>query len=89
MSDPAEAERARATVKVRARLSYRLSASVLNAAVLSSMIGAFVRVGPDGFWSAFAQGAPIGFATALPASLIVVPRVQRLVDRWFGIQAPE
>ncbi len=92
MTQPPPAERAQDTVKVRSRFRYRLLSSAINAAVLSSMIGAvgaLVRVGPDGFWTAFAQGAPVGFATALPASLLVVPVVQRLVDRLFGLDPPD
>ncbi|PXA98758.1 hypothetical protein DMC47_06860 [Nostoc sp. 3335mG] len=93
MPPPADQpQRAEATVKLRARFRYRLLTSVINAAILSSMIGAvgaLVRVGPVGFWDAFAQGAPIGFATALPASLLIVPVVQRFVDRLFGIDSPE
>ncbi len=92
MQHGSEQARARDTVKTRARFRYRLLASLINAAILSTMIGAvgaMVRVGPSGFWSAFVQGAPIGFATALPASLLVVPLVQRLVDRLFGIDPPE
>lgn len=79
-------------MKVRSRFRYRLISSVINALIFSSLIGAvsaLVRVGPAGFWGAFTQGAPIGFMTALPASLLVVPLVQRLVDRMFGVEAPE
>lgn len=92
MPNDTEQQQARETVKVRAKFRYRLLASAINALILSSMIGAvsaLVRVGPAGFWGAFAQGAPLGFATALPASLIVVPVVQRFVDRLFGIDPPE
>ncbi len=88
MDQDIAARRAREAVRVRARFRYRLTASAINAAILSSAIGAvgaLVRAGPHGFGAAFVQGAPIGFATALPASLLVVPLVQRLVDRWFGL----
>ncbi len=84
--------RAQETVKVRSRFRYRLTSSAINALIFSSLIGAvgaLVRVGPAGFWDAFMTGAPVGFATALPASLLVVPVVQRLVDRLFGVEAPE
>ncbi len=92
MDDASPPARAQETVKVRSRFRYRLTSSIINAVIFSSLIGAvsaLVRVGPDGFWDAFAQGAPIGFLTALPASLLVVPMVQKLVDRMFGIDAPE
>ncbi|MEH3041632.1 MAG: DUF2798 domain-containing protein [Sphingomonas paucimobilis] len=91
MNDASPPARAQETVKVRSRFRYRLTSSVINALIFSSLIGAvsaLVRVGPAGFWGAFTQGAPIGFATALPASLLVVPLVQRLVDRLFGIDPP-
>jgi len=87
MPDDTPDDRAQDVVQTRSRFRYRLLSSAINAAILSSLIGAvgaLVRVGPDGFWDAFAQGAPVGFATALPASLLVVPVVQRLVDRLFG-----
>ncbi len=92
MDDASPPARAQETVKVRSRFRYRLTSSAINALIFSSLIGAvgaLVRVGPAGFWDAFVQGAPVGFATALPASLLVVPVVQRLVDRLFGIDAPE
>lgn len=92
MNDASQRTRAQETVTVRSRFRYRLTSSVINALIFSSLIGAvsaLVRVGPAGFWSAFAQGAPIGFMTALPASLLVVPMVQRLVDHLFGIDPPE
>lgn len=92
MNDTSPPARAQETVKVRSRFRYRLTSSVINALIFSSLIGAVsarVRVGPAGFWDAFVQGAPIGFMTALPASLLVVPLVQRLVDRLFGIDPPE
>lgn len=78
-------------MKVRSRFRYRLTSSVINALIFSTLIGAvgaLVRVGPAGFWGAFTQGAPVGFLTALPASLLVVPLVQRLVDRLFDIHPP-
>lgn len=92
MQDASPPIRAQETVKVRSRFRYRLTSSAINALIFSSLIGAvsaLVRVGPAGFWGAFAQGAPIGFLTALPASLLVVPLVQKLVDRMFGIDPPE
>lgn len=76
---------------MRSRFRYRLTSSIISALIFSSLIGAvgaLVRVGPQGFWAAFLQGAPVGFATALPASLLVVPLVQKLVDRIFGIDPP-
>ena len=91
MQNASPPARAQETVKVRSRFRYRLTSSVINALIFSSLIGAvsaLVRVGPDGFWSAFTQGAPIGFITALPASLLVVPLVQRLVDKLFGVDPP-
>ncbi len=91
MDDAPPPARAQETVKVRSRFRYRLTSSIINAVIFSSLIGAvsaLVRVGPDGFWDAFRQGAPIGFLTALPASLLVVPLVQRLVDTLFGIDPP-
>jgi|GEM_PF-493389 len=91
MQDASPPERAHETVKVRSRFGYRLTSSIISALIFSSLIGAvssLVRVGPDQFWGAFVQGAPVGFATALPASLLVVPLVQRLVDRLFGIDPP-
>jgi len=92
MHHDSQQTRAQETVKVRSRFRYRLTSSAINALIFSLLIGAvgaLVRVGPAGFWNAFVQGAPVGFATALPASLLVVPVVQRLVDRLFGIDAPE
>ncbi|KQN00460.1 DUF2798 domain-containing protein [Sphingomonas sp. Leaf25] len=92
MSHAPAAERAHATVQTRSRLRYRLVASAINGVIFSTLIGAvgaLVRVGPDQFWGAFAQGAPIGFATAFPVSLVVVPVVQRLVDRLFGLNPPD
>lgn len=92
MHHDSQQTRAQETVKVRSRFRYRLTSSAINALIFSSLIGAvgaLVRVGPAGFWDAFVQGAPVGFATALPASLLVVPVVQRLVDRLFGVDAPE
>ncbi|KQM85285.1 hypothetical protein ASE67_12685 [Sphingomonas sp. Leaf23] len=92
MDDASPPTRAQQAVTVRSRFRYRLTSSVINALIFSSLIGAvsaLVRVGPAGFWSAFVQGAPIGFVTALPASLLVVPLVQKLVDRLFGIDPPE
>lgn len=89
-TDP-DAEKARDTVQVRAKFRYRLLSATVSAGVLSTMIGAvgaMVRAGPDGFWPAFVQGTPVGFATALPASLLVVPLVQRMADRVFGIDPP-
>ena len=91
MDDASQPTRAQETVKVRSRFRYRLTSSVINALIFSSLIGAvsaLVRVGPAGFWDAFRQGAPIGFLTALPASLLVVPLVQRLVDRLFDVHPP-
>ncbi|WP_294320011.1 DUF2798 domain-containing protein [uncultured Sphingomonas sp.] len=92
MDDASPPARAQQAVKVRSRFRYRLTSSIINALIFSSLIGAvsaLVRVGPEGFRDAFVQGAPIGFLTALPASLLVVPMVQKLVDRLFGIDPPE
>ena len=91
MNDTSPPARAHEAVKVRSRFGYRLTSSVISALIFSSLIGAvgaLVRVGPDGFLPAFVQGAPVGFLTALPASLLVVPLVQRLVDRLFDIHPP-
>ncbi len=89
--DPA-ARRAQAALRTRSRLRYRLVSSAINGVIFSTLIGsvsALVRVGPDQFWGAFVQGAPVGFVTAFPASLLVVPVVQRLVDRLFGLDPPD
>lgn len=92
MTTDAQAQDAKETVQVRGRWRYRILTSLISAGVLSTFIAAvttLVRVGPDGFRDAFLSGWPIGFATAFPASLIVVPFVQKLVDRVFGLHPPE
>ncbi len=89
---PMPQDAAHTALRTRSSLRYRVISSAINGLIFSTLIGAvgaLVRVGPDQFWGAFVQGAPIGFATAFPVSLVVVPVVQRLVDRLFGLAPPE
>lgn len=92
MTADAESEEAKKTVRVRKDWRYRILTSLISAGVLSTSIAVvttMARVGTDGFWAAYLRGWPIGFVTAFPASLIVVPFVQRMVDAVFDLHPPE